>query len=93
MVRSASSDSSETFLIRLLSSDFTYTLTNNTELRKIDSRFRHAEISYPTISIDPAISGGVEAAKEKQVVLNAMEMRPPLMDLSGKTKYPVLFQV
>ncbi|GAA5856001.1 hypothetical protein JCM5353_008762 [Sporobolomyces roseus] len=80
-------------LVKVDDADFTYPLTNNTELRKIDSRFQHAEISYPTISIDPTISGGVEAAKEKQVVLNAMEMRPPLMDLSGKTKYPVLFQV
>ena len=62
-------------------------MTNNSELRKIDSRFQHAEISYPTIS------GGIEAAKEKLVELNAMELRPPLMDLSGKTKYPVLFQV
>jgi len=77
----------------LIATDFTYTLTNNTELRKIDSRFQHAEISYPTISIDPTISGGPGAEKEKQVELNAMEMRPPLMDLSGKTKYPVLFQV
>jgi len=68
-------------------------MTNNSELRKIDSRFQHAEISYPTISIDPTISGGIEAAKEKLVELNAMELKPPLMDLSGKTKYPVLFQV
>lgn len=74
-------------------SDYDHVLTNNSDLRTIDSRFQHAEISYPTITIDSKVRGEENAAQGKKVELNAMELRPPLMDVSGKTKYPVLFQV
>lgn len=68
---------------------YTHVLTNNTVLREKDAKFQHAEISYPTITIDSPLQSDVKA----KVELNAMELRPPLMDLSGKTKHPVLFQV
>ncbi|KAK4049074.1 Dipeptidyl peptidase 4 [Microbotryomycetes sp. JL201] len=55
-------------------------LANNTALAKVDAGFKQAEVVRGTIEIN-----GVE--------LNTLELRPPLMDVSGRTKYPVLFQV
>ncbi|GAA5989679.1 hypothetical protein JCM5350_001661 [Sporobolomyces pararoseus] len=80
-------------LVKVDDPNFHHILTNNSALRTIDSQFQHAEISYPTIAINPQVGNELEMTKEKKVELNAMELRPPLMDVSGRTKYPVLFQV
>ncbi|KAM0787347.1 hypothetical protein ACM66B_003435 [Microbotryomycetes sp. NB124-2] len=55
-------------------------LANNTALSKVDAGFKQAEVVLGSIEVN-----GVE--------LNTLELRPPLMDVSGRTKYPVLFQV
>lgn len=56
------------------------TLTDNKNLAKLDALYAKPDIVYTT-----AFSGEYE--------LNVVELRPPMMDLSGRTKYPVLFQV
>ncbi|CAL1714024.1 unnamed protein product [Somion occarium] len=60
--------------------DFNYVLTDNTQLNETIAQFETPIITYSTIDSD-----GYE--------LNVREIRPPRMDDSGKTKYPVLFQV
>ncbi|KAK7685763.1 hypothetical protein QCA50_011109 [Cerrena zonata] len=60
--------------------DFNYVLTDNTNLNNTIAEFETPIITYSTIDSD-----GYE--------LNVREIRPPRMDDSGKTKYPVLFQV
>ncbi|KAK4055942.1 Dipeptidyl peptidase 4 [Microbotryomycetes sp. JL221] len=55
-------------------------LVNNSQLVKIDAEFQQVDIVRGTVEVN-----GVE--------LNTLEMRPPFMDVSGRTKYPVLFQV
>ncbi|GAA5897725.1 uncharacterized protein JCM6883_006796 [Sporobolomyces salmoneus] len=80
-------------LVKVDDPDFTHVLTNNSALRTIDSGFQRAEVSYPTISIDSLLKTDVDSTKEKKIELNLMELRPPVMDVSGRTKYPVLFQV
>ncbi|KAF8555864.1 dipeptidyl aminopeptidase [Imleria badia] len=60
--------------------DFDYVLTDNAALNTTLGEFEAATITYSTIDSD-----GYE--------LNVKEMRPPKMDDSGRTKYPVLFYV
>jgi len=60
--------------------DFSYVLTDNAALNTTLGEFEAATITYSTIDSD-----GYE--------LNVKEMRPPKMDDSGRTKYPVLFYV
>ncbi|KAK1233376.1 Dipeptidyl peptidase 4 [Marasmius sp. AFHP31] len=59
---------------------FDYVLTSNAELVNITSQYEAPTVVYDTIKSD-----GVE--------LNVKELRPPRMDDSGRTKYPVLFHV
>ncbi|KII86043.1 hypothetical protein PLICRDRAFT_44497 [Plicaturopsis crispa FD-325 SS-3] len=59
---------------------FNYILTDNQELNATYSQFESPVITYSTIESD-----GFE--------LNVKEIRPPRMDDSGRTKYPVLFRV
>ncbi|KAI0315043.1 dipeptidyl aminopeptidase [Amylostereum chailletii] len=61
-------------------SDWGYVLTNNVKLNETWNRFEMPIVQYSTIESD-----GHE--------LNAVELRPPHMDDSGRTKYPVLFRV
>ncbi|KAI5995630.1 dipeptidyl aminopeptidase [Pisolithus albus] len=67
-------------LVRVDRPDFDYVLTDNTALNATLSVFETATVTYTTI-----VSDGYE--------LNVKEMRPPRMDDSGRTKYPVLFHV
>ncbi|GAA5898899.1 hypothetical protein JCM5296_004413 [Sporobolomyces johnsonii] len=75
-------------LIKVDEPNYSNTLVDNAALAKVDSQFQHADISYRTVTVEPTAS-----ADGNKVELNAMELRPPLMDVSGRTKYPVLFQV
>lgn len=62
-------------------------LTDNAELRHLDSTYMHANIIHSTEALaDDGTGTG-------QVEVDVMEIRPPMMDESGRTKYPVLFQV
>ncbi|KAG9313219.1 dipeptidyl aminopeptidase [Chiua virens] len=60
--------------------DFDYVLNDNAALNATLEEFEAATIMYSTIDSD-----GYE--------FNVKEMRPPKMDDSGRTKYPVLFLV
>lgn len=86
LVRSSDQSESLSFLleIRVRSSfarvEIIQTLTDNKNLAKLDAMYAKPDIVYTT-----AFSGEYE--------LNVVELRPPMMDLSGRTKYPVLFQV
>ncbi|GAA6041035.1 hypothetical protein JCM8097_004686 [Rhodosporidiobolus ruineniae] len=76
--------------------DYVLPFTLNTALRTLDESYAHAEIAYSTLKIpdtDPARPASEGGGKSVEVEVNVMEMRPPLMDVSGRTKYPVLFQV
>ncbi|GAA5916914.1 hypothetical protein JCM5296_000616 [Sporobolomyces johnsonii] len=75
-------------LIKVDEPNYSNILADNAALAKVDSQFQHADISYRTVTVEPTAS-----ADGNKVELNAMELRPPLMDVSGRTKYPVLFQV
>ncbi|KAG8746072.1 hypothetical protein FRC10_006175 [Ceratobasidium sp. 414] len=57
-----------------------YMLTDNKELNETSSLFQMPVITRSTIESD-----GYE--------LNVMEIRPPMMDETGRKKYPVLFRV
>jgi dipeptidyl aminopeptidase B len=70
-------DNTEFSMIR---SAFNYVLTDNQALNETLLHFQSPVISHSTI-----ISDGYE--------LNAVEMRPPGMDDSGRVRYPVLFRV
>ncbi|KDQ19524.1 hypothetical protein BOTBODRAFT_153437 [Botryobasidium botryosum FD-172 SS1] len=59
---------------------FQHFLTDNARLNQTSSEFQSPDIYRSTIDSD-----GYE--------LNVMELRPPNMDESGQTKYPVLFHV
>ncbi|EIN06216.1 dipeptidyl aminopeptidase [Punctularia strigosozonata HHB-11173 SS5] len=61
-------------------SSFDYTLTTNERLNNTLAQYEAPIIIRSTIEVD-----GQE--------LNVQEMRPPRMDDSGRTKYPVLFRV
>ncbi|GAA5973880.1 hypothetical protein JCM21900_004734 [Sporobolomyces salmonicolor] len=76
-------------LIKVDDPNYSNTLVDNAALTKVDTQFQHAEISYSTVTVEPTTA----SADGNKVELNAMELRPPLMDVSGRTKYPVLFQV
>ncbi|CEQ43140.1 SPOSA6832_05038, partial [Sporobolomyces salmonicolor] len=75
-------------LIKVDDPNYSNTLVDNAALTKVDTQFQHADISYSTVTVEPTAS-----ADGNKIELNAMELRPPLMDVSGRTKYPVLFQV
>ncbi|THH29289.1 hypothetical protein EUX98_g4902 [Antrodiella citrinella] len=67
-------------ILRTDNSSFKYVLTENARLNDTLAQFEMPTIIRGTIESD-----GYE--------LNYREIRPPRMDDSGKTKYPVLFQV
>ncbi|KAG6334896.1 hypothetical protein ID866_4190 [Astraeus odoratus] len=67
-------------IIQVDNPDFSYVLTENAGLNATLAAFETATVTYSTITSD-----GYE--------LNVKEMRPPRMDTSGRTKYPVLFRV
>ncbi|KAI0820257.1 dipeptidyl aminopeptidase [Trametes gibbosa] len=60
--------------------DFDYVLTENPQLNETLAQYELPIVTHSTIESD-----GYE--------LNVLEMRPPRMDDSGRTKYPVLFRV
>ncbi|KAJ7708699.1 dipeptidyl aminopeptidase [Mycena rosella] len=61
-------------------SEFEYVLTTNARLGNVTEEYEAASVVHSTIEVD-----GYE--------LNVKEIRPPRMDDSGRTKYPVLFRV
>ncbi|KZP28645.1 hypothetical protein FIBSPDRAFT_728579 [Athelia psychrophila] len=67
-------------VIEASDSSFDYVLTDNAHLNATWERFEAPVISWKTIESD-----GYE--------LSVKEIRPPRMDVSGRTKYPVLFRV
>ena len=82
------------FLIIVL--DFNYVLTDNTKLNDTLAEFETPIILYSTIDSDgygeyPTLRGTLLLTVLSE--LNVREIRPPRMDDSGKTKYPVLFQM
>ncbi|GAA6023188.1 hypothetical protein JCM10207_004472, partial [Rhodosporidiobolus poonsookiae] len=78
--------------------DFSLTLTNNSRLSALDEAHQRASVRYSSLALpgakDPA-TGELLATREggKALEVNVAEMRPPTMDVSGRTKYPVLVQV
>lgn len=60
--------------------DFDYVLTENPQLNETLATYELPIVTHSTLESD-----GYE--------LNVLEMRPPRMDDSGRTKYPVLFRV
>ncbi|KAI0258657.1 dipeptidyl aminopeptidase [Gloeopeniophorella convolvens] len=67
-------------VIKANDTSFDYVLTENARLNATWSQFETPIVQHSTIESD-----GYE--------LNAVELRPPRMDDSGRTKYPVLFRV
>lgn len=67
-------------IIQVGNADFDYVLSENSRLNDTLAQFEMPIVTYSTIESD-----GYE--------LNIRELRPPRMDDSGKTKYPVLFRV
>lgn len=67
--------------------DVPVTLTDNAALAERDASYLHADITHSRVMLR---DGG---AGTGDVEVNVMEIRPPMMDESGRTKYPVLFQV
>ncbi|KAG8771833.1 hypothetical protein FRC15_003139, partial [Serendipita sp. 397] len=67
-------------IVQIDKPDFHYTLTDNKDLIETSDRFQMPSIVRSTI-----MSDGYE--------LNTMEIRPPSMDETGRTKYAVLFRV
>ncbi|OBZ74023.1 putative dipeptidyl-aminopeptidase B [Grifola frondosa] len=67
-------------IVRVDDHDFKYVLTENPQLNATLNQYELPVVSHLTIDSD-----GYE--------LNVLEMRPPRMDDSGRTKYPVLFHV
>ncbi|KAJ7230529.1 dipeptidyl aminopeptidase [Mycena pura] len=61
-------------------SEFEYVLTTNERLANVTEEYEKATVLYSTIEVD-----GYD--------LNYKEVRPPRMDDSGRTKYPVMFRV
>ena len=62
-------------------------LTDNAALAERDASYLHAVITHSRMVLEDAGAGTGD------VEVNVMEIRPPMMDESGRTKYPVLFQV
>ncbi|GAA5956674.1 hypothetical protein JCM10213_003315 [Rhodosporidiobolus nylandii] len=79
-------------LRRVGDEDFSLTLVDNAPLAALDAEYQHASLVYSAL---PLPSGEVDpkTGKEGTVEVNMLEIRPPAMDESGRTKYPVLFQV
>ncbi|KAF7322541.1 hypothetical protein HMN09_00032600 [Mycena chlorophos] len=67
-------------VVQVADADFEYVLTTNHRLANVSADYESATVVYSTIEVD-----GYE--------LNVKEVRPPRMDDSGRTKYPVLFRV
>ncbi|KAH8989460.1 dipeptidyl aminopeptidase [Lactarius akahatsu] len=67
-------------VVKTNDTDFDFVVNDNARLNATWSRFETPIIQHTTIDSD-----GYE--------LNAVELRPPHMDSSGRTKYPVLFRV
>ncbi|EPQ56197.1 hypothetical protein GLOTRDRAFT_59312 [Gloeophyllum trabeum ATCC 11539] len=67
-------------ILQVSNESFNYVLTDNAQLNRTYEQYESPIISHSTIDSD-----GYE--------LNVLEMRPPKMDDSGRTKYPVLFRV
>ncbi|KAJ7089745.1 dipeptidyl aminopeptidase [Mycena belliarum] len=67
-------------VVKAADSKFEYVLTTNERLANVTEEYEAATVVYSTIEVD-----GYE--------LNVKEIRPPRMDDSGRTKYPVLFRV
>ncbi|EIW75144.1 dipeptidyl aminopeptidase [Coniophora puteana RWD-64-598 SS2] len=67
-------------VVQVDNEDFEYVLTEHSQLNATLAEFEAPVVTYSTIESD-----GYE--------LNVREMRPPRMDDSGRTKYPVLFFV
>ncbi|KAI0640694.1 dipeptidyl aminopeptidase [Trametes meyenii] len=67
-------------IVRVDDNAFDYVLTENPQLNETLSQYELPIVTHSTIESD-----GYE--------LNVLEMRPPRMDDSGRTKYPVLFRV
>ncbi|KAJ6485813.1 dipeptidyl aminopeptidase [Mycena sanguinolenta] len=67
-------------VVQAADSAFEYVLTTNEHLLNVTEVYEAPTVLYSTIEID-----GYE--------LNVKEIRPPRMDDSGRTKYPVLFRV
>ncbi|KAJ7777301.1 dipeptidyl aminopeptidase [Mycena metata] len=67
-------------VVKAADSKFEYVLTTNERLTNVTEEYESATVLYSTIEVD-----GYE--------LNVKELRPPRMDDSGRTKYPVLFRV
>ncbi|KAJ7643291.1 dipeptidyl aminopeptidase [Mycena polygramma] len=67
-------------VVKAADSEFEYVLTTNERLTNVTEEYESATVVHSTIEVD-----GYE--------LNVKEVRPPRMDDSGRTKYPVLFRV
>ncbi|PFH50952.1 hypothetical protein AMATHDRAFT_80539 [Amanita thiersii Skay4041] len=67
-------------VVQVNNTDFSYVLTTNERLVNVTRQYEAATVLHSTV-----VSDGYE--------LNVKEMRPPRMDDSGRTKYPVLFYV
>ncbi|KAJ7281993.1 dipeptidyl aminopeptidase [Mycena rebaudengoi] len=67
-------------VVKVADSEFEYVLTTNEYLVNVTEEYEAATVVHSTIEVD-----GFE--------LNVKEVRPPRMDDSGRTKYPVLFRV
>ncbi|KAJ7623581.1 dipeptidyl aminopeptidase [Roridomyces roridus] len=67
-------------VVKVSDSAFEYVLTTNERLTNVTEEYEIAPVVHSTIEVD-----GYE--------LNVKEIRPPRMDDSGRTKYPVLFRV
>lgn len=79
--------------------DFVDVLADNAALAARDEQFMKAEVSYTTVKSNGHGTHFLTCALEcfeltvASPDLNVLEMRPPLMDLSGRTKYPILVSV
>ncbi|KAJ7746743.1 dipeptidyl aminopeptidase [Mycena maculata] len=67
-------------VVKAADNAFEYVLTTNDRLTNVTEEYETASVVHSTIEVD-----GYE--------LNVKEIRPPRMDDSGRTKYPVLFRV
>jgi dipeptidyl aminopeptidase len=87
---------------------FDYVVNNNDALNGTWSRFQTPIVQYTTIDSDGYGEGTYHPlcrllndffplfltwVPRRRSELNAIELRPPRMDDSGRTKYPVLFRV
>ncbi|BGP31575.1 Dipeptidyl peptidase 4 [Rhodotorula toruloides] len=69
---------------------FSLSLTDNAALSTLDSQYQHANLVYSRTAIP---TGEKRRGEDETVEVNVVEIRPPGMDESGRTHYPVLFQV